>query len=161
MKTYLLIISSLIFLSCSHKLSNGHYKGTELISVDSYNNYWPGASEQRTNTDSLKRQWYHEVNIYIFNSFILIKKIPFYIKDGIKKFSWEGGTYYYNADVSYNSKDKDFLMSGSLIVCKSCPKTGTATPLYTYPFYDIRRHKNYWVVKTTHEKNLIFKKQRK
>lgn len=156
----LLIAGPITIVSCTHKLSKGHYKGTEAITVSPDNSYWPGVVEFWKTIDSQNRQWFHEVIISIKESTATIVKRPFSLKDGVKHFSEStGGFYYYKGDISYDPDDKRFTIISHLDSCNFCPVLATATPLYTYESYHIRRNKGNWIVNTNYEKNLIFKRQ--
>lgn len=157
---YIIIFSSIPFISCVHKLSKGNYKGIELISVTSDNRYWPGVFNTDTNFDTANRQWYHDVTISVKGNTVRVIKVPFYIKDGIKYLSkTDGGFYYYSGDVSFDNDDKTFSIFTSLDSCKFCPKLATAVPLYSYESYFIKKDRRKWIVNTDYEKNLTFEKQ--
>ena len=149
-----------LLISCSPKLSNGHYQGVELISVASDNRYWPGLFKPDTNIDIAKRQWYHKVTIYVNEKRAIITKEPFYIKNDSTYFSkTEGGFYYYSGDVKFNKDDNSFNISSRLDSCKFCPRLATAVPLYTHASYYIKKNKGEWIVNTNYEKNLTFEKK--
>lgn len=157
----LLIAGSITIVSCTHKLSKGHYMGTEAITISSDNRYWPGVFEFWKTIDSQNRQWFHEVIISIKGSSATITKRPFYIMDGVKAFSEStGGFYYYKGKINYDREDKTFTIFSSLDSCHFCPPLATAVPLYVYESFHIRKkNKGSWVVNTKYEKNLIFKRQ--
>ena len=157
----LFIAFMILFYSCTPRLRNGIYKGKELITIAPDNTFWPGIIKPWSNIkDTLNRQWFHEVIITVKGSQVTITKTPFYVKDGSMQFTDStGGYYYYKGDVDYDKKDKTFNIFCSLSSCKFCPKTATATPLYTYESYEIRRQKKKLVVNTNYEKELIFARQ--
>lgn len=155
-----IILSSIFLISCSPRLLNGHYKGIELISVSSDNRYWPGVFKPDSNFDTANRQWFHKVTISVKGRTGIIIKEPFYIKDGIQYFSKaDGGFYYYNGEISFDKEDKTFKIFSSLDSCKFCPRLATATPLYSYESYYIKKGRRKWIVNTNYEKNLTFEKQ--
>jgi hypothetical protein len=152
---------AILFYSCSSRLRNGIYKGNELITIAPDNTYWPGKIKPWSNKkDTFNRQWFHEVIISVNGPRATITKTPFYVKDETKQFTDStGGFYNYEGEIDYDKKDKSFNIFCSLSNCKFCPKTATATPLYTYESYKIRLQKNKLVVNTKYEKGLIFAKQ--
>lgn len=147
--------------SCSPRLANGIYIGTEKITVAPDNTLWPGIITGWTDfKDTLNRQWFHQVTITIKGENATITKEPFYIKDGTEYFSEAaGGFYFYKGDIQYDNTDKTFNISCSLNSCKYCPRTATATPLYTYESYEIRRQKRNLTINTNYQKGLIFKRR--
>lgn len=157
----LFIAFTLLFYSCTPSLRNGIYKGNELITIAPDNTYWPGIIKPWSNIkDTFNRQWFHEVIINVKGPQATITKTPFYLQNGTKQFTDStGGYYYYKGEVDYDKKNKTFKIFCSLSSCKFCPKTATATPLYTYESYEIRRQKNKLVVNTNYEKERIFVKQ--
>lgn len=160
-----LLILSLMFMtflySCSPRLANGIYTGTEKITVAPDNTLWPGIIAGWTDfKDTLNRQWFHQVTITIKGENAIITKEPFYMKDGTEYFSEAaGGFYFYKGDIQYDKTDKTFNISCSLNSCKYCPRTATATPLYTYESYEIRRKKRNLTINTDYQKGLIFKRR--
>ena len=156
----IIVVLPFLFIGCSPKLLNGHYTGTELISVSSDKRYWPGGSKPDTNVDTANRQWFHKVTISVKGKIARIVKAPFYIKDSSMYMSkTDGGYYYYSGDISFDKDDKTFKIFSSLDSCKFCPRFATATPLYTYQSYYIKKSRRNWIVKTDYEKNLTFEKQ--
>ena len=150
----------LLIISCTHRLSNSIYKGTELTSVQSENRLWPGVFKPYTNIDKSGNEWYHDVTISVKQDSVEVTKRPFYVKEGQKIYSNSlGGLYYYKGNIEYNKQHKTFTVFCSLDSCKFCLHLATAVPLYTDESYEIRSHKSNWVVNTNYEKNLIFKKQ--
>lgn len=157
----ILLTSTTFLYSCSTRLSSGIYKGTEKITVAPDNTLWPGIITGWTEIqDPLNRQWFHQVIITFKGRTATITKEPFYVKDGTVHFSDAiGGFYYYKGDVEYEKTDKTFNISCSLSSCKYCPKSATATPLYTYESYEIRRQKRNLLINTNYQKGLLFKRQ--
>ncbi len=156
----LLIVGSITAISCTPKLSRGQYKGVEAISVSPDHRYWPGVFKLWQDTDSSNRQWFHEIVISVKRSSATIIKNPFYLKDQVKIYSEsEGGFYYYTGDIDYDPDGKTFTIFSRLDSCRFCPRSATATPLYTYESYYIRKYKGGWIVNTNYEENLIFERQ--
>jgi hypothetical protein len=153
-------ILSILFISCSPKLSNGYYKGVELISVSSDNRYWPGVFTPNTNSDTANRKWYHKVTISVKGEEAKITKEPYYIENDSTYFSKsDGGFYYYSGDIDFDKEDKTFNILSSLDSCKFCPRLATATPLYSYESYYIKKKGRKLIVNTNYQKKLTFKKQ--
>jgi hypothetical protein len=154
------ILLSILFISCSSKLLNGQYKGVELISVTSNNKFWPGVFKPYTNADTARRLWCHMVTILVKDKKAKIIKEPFYIKNDSTYFSKsDGGFYYYSGDINFKKENKTFRIFSSLDSCKFCPKLPTATPLYVYESYYIKKSRHKLIVSTNYEKSLTFKKK--
>jgi len=146
--------------SCNKRITNGSYKGTELISVSSDNRLWPGVFQPDLNVDSLGNKWFHEVIIKIKKDSVRISKKPFFIKDGLKNYSYSlGGLYYYKGVIEYDKEDKSFTIFSSLDSCRFCPKLATATPRYSYESYELKKLKRSLLIKTNYENDLIFQRQ--
>jgi hypothetical protein len=155
-----IFISSTFLSSCSSRLLSGRYQGMELISVSSDNRYWPGVFKPDTNFDTANRQWYHKVTIAVKGKKAVIKKEPLYIKNDSTYFSkTDGGFYYYSGDIDFDKHGKTFKIFGSLDSCVFCPRLATATPLYSYESYYIKKDGRNWIVNTNYQKNLTFRKQ--
>ncbi len=157
----LLLFLLTFFYSCTPKLKDGIYKGTEKITVAPDNTLVPGIIPVWTDfRDTLNRQWFHQVTITVKGRNATITKEPFYVKDGTLHFSdSSGGFYFYKGSIEYDKTDKTFNVSCSLTSCKYCPRSATATPLYTYESYRIRLQKKNLLVNTNYEKGLVFKRQ--
>ena len=146
--------------SCNNRITNGSYKGTELIRVTSDNRFWPGVFEQGSNIDSLGNKWFHEVIIKIKKDSVRISKKPFFIKDGLKNYSNSlGGFYYYKGDIEYDKENKSFTIFSSLDSCSFCPKLATATPRFSRVSYELKKLKRSLLIKTNYENDLIFQRQ--
>ena len=71
----------------------------------------------------------------------------------------DGGFYYYSGDIDFDKHGKTFKIFGSLDSCVFCPRLATATPLYSYESYYIKKDGRNWIVNTNYQKNLTFRKQ--
>jgi hypothetical protein len=148
------------FFSFGQNLPTGEYKGVEIITVTPGKTaYWPGIYNFESKSDSFDERWYHEVSILVKDSSLTIEKRPITIKDGLKSYSDSiGGFYSYNGRI-VKVNDTTFNLRGDLVNCKYCPHTATATPRYVRASYVIHVRSNYWIVDTSYEKGLLFKKE--
>jgi hypothetical protein len=159
----LLITFNVLFLfvaSHAQQLQNGYYKGVEAITVSfDKTQYWPGIYNFGDSESLSGKNWHHEVIISVQDSFISIKKRPFYIQNGKVTYSDSTGGFYNYQGTIYKVNDTTFNLRGDLLKCIYCPRTATATPRYVHAFYVIHLEKNTWKVDTPFEKSLTFAKE--
>ena len=150
------------FISCAYKITPGHYKGTEAVHINSDGKIWPGLEtqlSQETNIDRVGRKWFLEVNMFIKRTSILIRKVPYYIENSVKSYSDStGGYYYYSGSIEFDSERGVYFAYAHMDSCRHCPRTSTATPLYTSGYYEIRRYKNKLLASWALEKFIVLKR---
>ena len=159
---YAIALFLLLNALCSpgQSLSTGEYKGLETITVTPDKTaYWPGIYNFGSKSDSVEEKWYHGLLILVRNSFLTIEKRPLTIKDGLKSYSDSTGGYYSYKGTIVKVNDTTFNLHGYLVNCRYCPSLATATPRYVFASYVIHVRSNYWIVNTSSEKGLLFKKE--
>lgn len=157
-------------------IPNGTYVGYEKIAVFPRHPYfWVGYLDSTdTNKDSLGREWFHEVSIYIKDSLTRIAKIPFYIQNGKKIYTDSIGGIYYYSDIKKNEIVEAFIdgkkqkvtydstytsMCVALDSCKYQPKNySDAVPLYVYFYFTVRMKGKDLLIDENYQKGILFKR---
>ncbi len=157
-------------------IPNGTYIGNERMSIDK-NRLWPGYLKSTdTNNDSLGREWFHEVSIYIKDSLLRITKTPFYIKNKKKFYTDSIGGIYVYSDLKENvvyetiidgktqkrTYDSTFTtISASLDsrISKNIYKINSdAVPLYVYIIYTVRMKGKNLLIDADYQKKILFRR---
>lgn len=157
-------------------IPNGTYIGNEGMSIDR-NRLWPGYLKSTdTNKDSLGREWFHEVSIYIKDSLLRITKTPFYMKNK-KKFYTDsiGGIYAYR-DIKENviyetiidgktqkrTYDSTFTTISASLDRRNSKNiykiNSDAVPLFEYIHYTVRTKGKNLLIDADYQKKILFRR---